>query len=240
MQRLAIALIALVLVAIALRTSTAELDNQVFTSKPHRLRLVIPRGWRPTEQPSYPGFLLWMLRDHPAGKLVLTAEPFTREVYCSWPVACRASADSLPAKLACAMREKFAKQRIRVGPSQAGPKEGEQAGMPSVWFEIDDGKQFLRQAVAVGEDRIVSVVLSAPSADARNAHGRAFEQTLRTLRPLTPEELGVPAPPPEVVVMQLVGDAGVTDAPSDAAPAATAFVSAPAPKIAPVGPCANR
>src|SRR5678815_6794 len=115
--------------------------------------------------------------------MVLTAEPFTRELYCSWPVACRASAASLPAKLACAMREKFGKQRIRVGAVQAGPKENEQAGMPSVWFELDDGKQFLREAVALGEDRVVSLVLSAPSAEARSAHGRAFEQTLRTIRP---------------------------------------------------------
>jgi hypothetical protein len=168
----------------------AELENQVFTAKAERLRLVVPRGWRATDQPSYPGLLLWMMRSEPEGKIVLTDEPFTRDVYCSWPVRCQMSHDALPAKLACALGAKLAAERLRVGPVQAGPKENEEAGMPSVWFEYDDGKHFLRQAVAIDEDHVVSLVLSAPTSEARNAHVRAFEQALRTLRPLNAEELG--------------------------------------------------
>jgi hypothetical protein len=247
MQRLVVALLVLALVVIAIGTSSAELENSIFTSKTHKLRLVVPRGWRATDQQSYPGFILWMLRSRssssPEGKIVLTAEPFTREVYCSWPIACRTNPDPLPAKAACALREKLVKQRIRVGPIQAGPKENEQAGMPSVWFEIDDGKRFLRQAVALSEDRVVTMVLSASSADARSAHVRAFEQALRTLRPLTREELGV-TPAPEQVVMQLVGDAGVIGdalaAPVDAAAAPATFEIAPTSKVEPVGPCAKQ
>lgn len=245
MKRLLLAIGALVLVAIAISTSVveAELDNQIFTSKKDRLRLVVPRGWRATDQASYPGMLLWMLRNQPDGKMVLTAEPFTRTVYCSWPPECRASSDPLPTKLACALRGKMQAQRLRVGPVQAGPKENEQAGMPSVWFELDDGKQYLRQAVALGEDRVVSLTLSAASAEARSAHVRAFEQALRTLRPLTLEEMGTALAPPQQVVMQLVADAGVADAgaPGDAAAAGAAtFESAPAPKVNPVGPCAKQ
>ena len=245
MKRLALAIAAAALIALAITTSVsdAELENQIFTSKKDRLRLVVPRGWRATDQPSYPGMLLWMLRNKPEGKMVLTAEPFTRTVYCSWPPECRASSDPLPTKLACAMRQKLQAQRLRVGPVQAGPRENEQAGMPSVWFELDDGHHYLRQAVALGEDRVVSLTLSAPSTEARSAHVRAFEQALRTLRPLTLEEMGSALPPPEQVVMQLVTDAGVDGAvvPADAAPTATAtFESAPAPKINPVGPCAKQ
>jgi len=245
MTRLALAVAVAVLIAIAIGTSVsqAELENQIFTSKRDRLRLVVPRGWRATDQPSYPGMLLWMLRSKPDGKMVLTAETFTRKVYCDWPVECRATSDPLPTKLACALRQKFTAQRIRVGPVQAGPKENEQSGMPSVWFELDDGKQYLRQAVALGEDRVVSLTLTAGSAEARSAHVRAFEQALRTLRPLTLEEMGSALPPPEQVVMQMVVDAGVADAgaPADAAPAGTAtFESAPATKEAPVGPCGKR
>src|SRR4051812_43580121 len=72
-------------VAIAVHSSSvnAELENQIFTSRAHKLRLVVPRGWRATDQPSYPGLLVWMLRSQPDGKMVLTAEPFTRQVYCS-------------------------------------------------------------------------------------------------------------------------------------------------------------
>ena len=235
------------LVVLAVRSSSvnAELENQntIYTSKAHRLRLVVPRGWRATDQPSYPGLLVWMLRSSPEGKMVLTAEPFTRQVYCSWPIECRSSADSLPGKLACAIRRKLEGQRLRVGPVQAGPKENEQAGVPSVWFEVDDGKDYLRQAVALGEDRVISLVLSAKSLEARNAHVRYFEQALRTLRPLTPEELGEPLPSPQQVVTQLLDDAGVApdaSGPSDAAVATpTTFETAPVQKIDPVGPCAT-
>jgi hypothetical protein len=244
MVRLVLAIAAAALVAIAISTSVkAELENQIFTSRAHRVRVVVPRGWRATDQPSYPGMLLWMLRSKPDGKMVLTAEQFTRKVYCDWPPECRTTSDPLPTKLACALRQKYQAQRIRVGPPQAGPKENEQAGMASVWFELDDGKQYLRQAVALGEDRVISLTLTAQSAEARTAHVRAFEQALRTLRPLTLEEIGTDLTPPEQVVMQLVVDAAVADAgaPADAAPAGTAtFQSAPAPKVNPVGPCAKQ
>jgi len=167
----------------------AELENQVFTSKADRLRIVVPRGWRATDQPSYPGLLLWMMRSDPQGTIVLTNEPFTRDVYCSWPVRCQMSRDGLPQKLACALGAKLSAEGLRVGPAQAGPKENDDAGLPSVWFEYDDSKHFIRQAVAIDEDHVVSLVLSAPSAEARNADVRSFEQALRTLRPLSSQEL---------------------------------------------------
>jgi hypothetical protein len=243
MKRLLVAIGVPCAIAIAVGTSTvnAELENQIFTSWAHQLRVVVPRGWRATDQPSYPGLLLWMLRSQPEGKIVLTAEPFTRAVYCSWPPECRASPEALPSKLACALRAKLQAQRIRVGPVQAGPKENLQAGMPSVWFELESGERFLRQAVAVREDRVVSLVLSASSAEARSAHVRAFEQALRTLRPLTAEEIGIRAPGSAA---PLATDAGIGDAataPADAATGGpTAFELAPAAKIDPVGPCAKQ
>jgi len=214
--------------AIALAPVEAELENHVFTSRPDHLRLVVPRGWRESDAPSYPNLLLWMMR--PEGTMVLTAEPFTRELYCSWPVPCRTSHDipTMPGKLACALRDKLVNQKMHVGPVQAGPKENEEAGVPSVWFEYDDGKHFMRQAVALGEDRAISLVLQATSADARASQVRAFEQALRTLRPLTVEELGAAPAAGSPLVDAGVGDAGV--APTEA----------PAPKPSPVGPCTQR
>ena len=110
--------------------------------------------------------------------------------------------------------------------------------MPTVWFEYDDGKRFLRQAVALTEDRVVSLVLSSSSADARTSYVRAFEQALRTLRPLTPEELnpqGTAAP----------ADAGPSNSGAliDAAAPAPVVMSvqtAPTSKLAPVGDCSIR
>lgn len=261
MQRLARAALPLalliaigVIATILVGDSRAELDNQVFTSRTDRLRMVVPRGWRATDHPTYPGLLLWMMRTQPPGQIVLSSEAFTRELYCSWPTPCRAASDTATNKYACALRVKLQSQRLRVGPTQAGPKENEAAGIASVWFEYDDGKRFMRQAIAVTSDRAISLVLSAPSLDARSAHVRPFDQALRTLRllsaaeaaPLGSADAGI------TVVADDARDAIVAATTPDAAPppsdgaavldaAAPAtgvtFESAPAPKIDPIGPC---
>lgn len=244
----AIGAIALV---IAVHPVEAELENHVFTSRADRIRLIVPRGWRESDAPSYPGVLLWLMR--PETKIVLTAEPFTRALYCSWPITCRTSHEvtTLEAKLACALRQKLVDERMHIGPIQEGPKENEAAGLPSVWFDYDDGRHFMRQAVALGADRAFSLVMEASSADLRNSQVRAFEQTLRTLRPLTEAELGAPpapgttlAPPDDAGLADataITGDGGSArsaSATNDAGPPSPAvYVLAPAPKINPIGPC---
>jgi len=229
----------------AFRSANAELENHVFTSRVDRIRLVVPRGWRESDAPSYPGLLLWLMR--PAGTMVLTGEDFSRDLYCSWPVTCRTSHEigTMQGKLACALRQKLTNARMRVGPVQAGPKENEDASVPSVWFDYDDGKHFMRQAVALGEDRVFSLVLSASTAEARNGQVRAFEQTLRTLRPLTADELGAPPAPGTTIILDCgvatLGDAGLSIAAARGVDAgvteAMASVNPPATKINPVGAC---
>jgi hypothetical protein len=253
---LALAAAAIALAVVEQPRAIADLENQVYTSKPDQLRMVVPRGWRATDQPSYPGLLLWMMHSQPDAHVVLTAEAFTRKQYCSWPIACRTSHDALPTKLACALRaqlEAAARQTgqpIHVGPTQAGPKENEAAGMPSVWFEYDDGKRYFRQAVALTEDRTVSLLLATSSLEARAGYVRAFEMALRTLRPLTEEEAVAaagPAAPTGIdagLAVMPTGDGAPIDAgilPDAAAelPVTSRPFSAPAPKIHPVGSCAQ-
>jgi len=245
--------------------SSAELENpgrdtepRVFTSARDQIRMVVPRLWHATDQRTYPGLILWMMRSQPPAQVTLTAEAFTRELYCSWPPQCRAARqDPLTSQLACALRTKLSTQRLRVGPTQPGPKENETAGIPSAWFEYEDSKRFLRQAVALTDDRVFTLVMSSPSTEARAAHARAFEQMLRTLRPLTPAEAAVAeaassaakidgslgGPPPDAAAPP-TDDAGAP--PADAAPrpadagapdAGMTFGSSPATKIDPVGPC---
>jgi hypothetical protein len=244
-RRFAVAAIPFALLAVMVgsfvlvaRDSRAELENQVFTSRADRLRLLVPRGWRATDQPSYPGLLLWMMRTTPPGHIVLSSETFTRELYCSWPVSCRQSTETISGKYACALRTRLQAQRFRVGPVQQGPKENEASGLPSVWFEYDDGKRFLRQAIAMTPDRAFSLVLSAPSNDARAQHVRPFDQALRTMRLLTPEETGVS---PIDAAVPFASDATTSDStlPTDGAvlDAGVTFESAPPPKQEPVGPC---
>lgn len=228
-----------VVVLFLVEDSEADLDNLVFTSKPDRIRMVVPRGWRATDQPSYPGLLLWMMRSQPPGQIVLTSEVFTRELYCSWPVACRNSTDPVLARYVCALRTKLEGLRMKVGAVQPGPKENEVAGIPSVYFEYEDGRRFLRQAFAYANDRFITLVLSAPTNDGRAQHVRPFDQALRTLRPLTLAE----ATPVGVDAAVTLGDAalgdGATTLPLDATPldAGVLFQSAPTPKVNPIGPC---
>jgi len=257
MQRFARAALPLaLLIAIAtiatflVEDSAAELDNQVFTSRSDRLRMIVPRGWRATDHATYPGLLLWMMRTSPPGQIVLSSESFTRELYCSWPATCRDATDTPTMKYACALRVKLQAQRLRVGPTQAGPKENEAAGMSSVWFEYDDGKRFLRQAIAVTNDRAISLVLSAPTIEARSAHVRPFDQALRTLRLLSAAEAAPAGTDAAITIVDDSGDAVVPVTTPDAstrdggaildgaAPTtAVTFESAPAPKIEPVGTC---
>src|ERR1041385_1845555 len=237
---LALAAAFAIVVGVVVEESAADLDNLVFTSRPDRLRMLVPRGWRQSELKSYPGGLLWLARSQPQGPIQLPADAFHPDLYCSWPVPCRTSRDTLPAaKYACALRVRLEAQHLRVGPIQAGPRETEAAGLPSGWFEFDDGKHFLRQAIAMSADRAFSLVLSAPTADARATHTRAFEQALRTMQLLTPEEtaraavvdaavpVGDAVPSDAVLVDGAVLDGGV------------AFETAPPPSaaIAPIGPC---
>jgi len=225
MRRRSLVSLAPLLACIVVASAYGDLENQVFTSKPDELRMVVPRGWRATDQPSYPDQLLWMMHGQPDAHIVLTAEPFTRKLYCSWPIQCRTSHDALPSKLACALRARLEAHKLRVGPIQAGPRENEDAGMPTVWFEYDDGKHYFRQAVALTSDRAVSLLLSTQSLDARTGYVRAFEAALRTLRPLTAEEESAAA----AAAPAAPSDAGVPDAPP----------SAPGPEINPVGSCAQ-
>jgi len=227
-------------IGVLVENSAAELENLVFTSRADRMRLVVPRGWRASDQASFPGVLLWMARSDPQGQIELTAEAFTRELYCSWPVTCRANHEGLPSKYACALRAKLDALRLRVGPNQAGPKDNEAAGLASIWFEYDDGKHFLRHAIAFSSDRAISLVLSAPTPEARATHARAFEQALRTLHLLSAEETaraegidaavaGTPDAAPPVDSGELADGAALD--------AGVLFESAPPPRISPIGTC---
>jgi hypothetical protein len=232
--------VALVLLAIG-GVLHADLENHVFTSRSLNVRIAVPRNWRESDAPSYPNVLLWMMRGD--AKIVMTAEPLTHELFCSWPVQCRTNHDlsSLTQRYACAVRDELQRDHhMHVGLIEAGPKENADSGLPSVWFEYDDGKHFLRQAIAVADDdpRAVSLVLEATTNDLRASSVRSFEQALRTLRPLSSEELAA-APLPVPVGSDAARDGGgIVDADLGSAAAGSSAVSVPVvAKRDPTGPC---
>ncbi|HEY1551367.1 MAG TPA: hypothetical protein VGG28_26240 [Kofleriaceae bacterium] len=244
-----IALAAAVTVIVVGGVLHADLENHVYTSRAMNVRVAVPRGWRESDAPSYPNVLLWMMRGD--AKIVMTAEPLTHELYCSWPVMCRAGHDlsTLTQRYACALREKLqGDHHMHVGLIEAGPKENADAGLPSVWFEYDDGTHFLRQAIAVADDddRAISLVLETSTNDLRAGSVRSFEQALRTLRPLSTEELAAAPLPAATAGSDLPRDGGgIVDANvgsatptsgSDAAGSA-ASGSVRGPQRDPTGPC---
>lgn len=166
--------------------ATAEVDGQVFTSTTDRIRLTIPKGWRASDLPSYPGALVYLLRSQPEGRIVVGAEPLREQLVCGWPQKCRAET-SLAKQYACALVAQLDRNH-NVGSINSGPKENTQAGLPSVWFELSDNRRFVRLAVAVNERRAVTLVLSTQSAADRATHSRAFDQTLRSLQELSEAE----------------------------------------------------
>lgn len=173
---------------------SADLDNQLFTSREHRIKLTVPKGWRASELASYPGIVLWMLRSQPEARIVVGAEELRQELVCSWPAECRALSKPLAERYACALHSQLERQNILVGQIQAGPKENVAAGLPSVWFEFTDGKRYVRQAIAANERRVVSFALSTGSIADRGTHARAFDQALRSLQELSEAEARAVAP----------------------------------------------
>lgn len=241
-SRVAIAFAFFGSIAFLVGKSDAELENQVFTSRADRLRLVVPRGWRASDQPSYPGLLLWLSRSQPPGQIVLTSETFTRELYCSWPITCRAAQDALTAKFACALRSKLEGLKLRVGTAQPSFKDPDPAAVQTVAFEYEDKRRFLRQAVAIVNDRAVSLVLAAPSNDARAAHVRQFDQTLRTLRIVTPAEAAnatTDGGTALVVDGGALADASTLPVDGAVLDAGAMFESTTTTRVQPVGPCAT-
>lgn len=190
-----------------------QMQTQVFTSASAHVRVVVPRTWCGSESASYPGLLLWMQRTQPPGQIALTSEAFTRELYCGWPVECRQESSN-SARYACALRKRLANLGMRVGPVQLGPKDipgiddaGGASKLAWVWFEYDDNRRFLRHAIAVTDDRALTLVLTTGSNDARAGHARAFEQALRSVellgaKPLAPGGQGSAAPAPSTPARQ--------------------------------------
>ena len=211
----------------------ATIENQVVSSKDANVRVGIPRGWRASDQPSYPGVLLWMRKSKPPGLILLTSEFIDDDAYCAWPTACRDVDATLAAKYGCALATSLERTGFHVGAQQAGPRASDDPTLDSIYFDFDDGKKWLRQAIVTDGARAHSLILTAPSQSQRTSQLRAFEQVLRTLHPIN--STAASAVPPEVdspsevpldggLLVQLdaaaLHDAGARDAgvPGDAGP----------------------
>jgi hypothetical protein len=185
--RIALLAAPLAVVAFAVLRPGAEaaLDGEVYTSREANIRMVVPRGWRVSDLPTYPGVLLWMARTNPPGRMLLTVDTIDRDARCAWPLVCRDGARPLAEQMACALAARVEAAGFRPGPVQSGR---------TPWFDYEDGKRWLRQAVLMSGSRAVTLVLSASSLADRANHARSFDRAIRSLRPLTASEAAAVAP----------------------------------------------
>lgn len=190
--------------SIAIRPAVATLDDDVFTSREADVRMLAPRGWRVSDQPSYPGVLLWMVRAKPPGQMMLTVEDIGAASRACWPKEC--GHDATAPDFVCVLANRLGAAGFAVGPVEDGR-----------WFDYQRGKdatRFLRQGVVVLGHHAFTLILSAPTANDRAAHAREFDRALRSVRPLTGGE-GAPADERGPPAIADDGGAIAIDAPPD-------------------------
>jgi len=170
------ALAALLAIAVAFGGSPtvarAELEGDNFRSDAWHVSLTTPRNWQASDQSSYPNILVLMVAASPRGKMLLSAERLDRV----------RDAETYARNTAAIL----AKLGFQVGAPRAHPTG-------AFWLEYDNGKAFLRQAFVVADGYGYSLTLSADDVHGRTQHLRAFDATLRSLRP--DRQSGRDAPP---------------------------------------------
>jgi hypothetical protein len=181
-RRIALALLAIVVAFVVgnrLRSAGAEIEGGTFSSKADNVRATVPRGWRVSDQPSYPGVILRMFRTKPHGTLLLAVDPIpTIEVACQG----RPSVDGAPpadlplaTQIACHQAKALEASGFTVGPIK-------EAARP--WFDYESSDRMLRQGVVVLGETVATLVLASDTNAGRAQYNRTFDKVLRSIRDL--------------------------------------------------------
>lgn len=160
---------ALVLVAAPV---TAEIEGDSYVSDEFGVRAQLPRGWRITESSGYPRTLVWMSRSKPRVRMALVVDDIALEcgagvTFCSDDPT--AAAASLRAQLVGAGFEITSQEQTRT------PE-----------LEYQGKRSYLRHAVIIVGDSVVSVVLAADSPSDRAQVSRAFDRLTQSVRATSP------------------------------------------------------
>ncbi len=165
-------LAALLVVAFSAPIATpADIDGASYVSEAYGLRATLPRGWRITESSGYPRSMVWMSRSKPRVRIALTIDPIAAD--------CRGGAafcNRDPAAAAAALRAHLVGAGFEI-------TSQEQTRTPEL--EYQSGRSYLRHAVIVVGDSVVSVILAADSPGDRASMGRTFDRLTQSVRPLS-------------------------------------------------------
>jgi hypothetical protein len=173
---------AVALICASASTIAADIEGTTFSSKTANVRMTLPRGWRWSDQATYPGILLRMNRTRPKATMLLAVDPLPTEFDPTCltrpPVTEGAPETALPPELrvACQQSKRLVELGFIVG-------EVKEAARP--WFDyVGKNDRQLRQGIAVLGEHVFTLVLSADTAGARAQYARTFDKALRSLRVL--------------------------------------------------------
>lgn len=158
---------ALALLALAAPAS-AEIDGDSFVSEEHGVRAQLPRGWRITESSGYPRTMVWLSRSKPRVRMAIAIDPIADE--CGTGITF-CSAD--PSAAAAALRAHLVSAGFEI-------TSQEQTRTPEL--EYHGKKSYLRHAVIIVGDSVVSVVLAADSRADRAQVARVFDRLTQSIR----------------------------------------------------------
>lgn len=165
------------LVAIALgsaRPARADLDGETFTSPEYGVRAEVPRGWRVSEVSGYPRVLLVMSRSTPPARLYVTIDPIVP--------GCRTELDAV----FCSADPTAAVTRLRERLDATGFRITAQTLSRTPELEYEAGDHFVRHALIVIDDHVVSVILATRSTSGRSSLRRVFDRLTQSVRAAPP------------------------------------------------------
>lgn len=151
--------------------ASADIDGDSFTSEAYGLRATLPRGWRITESTGYPRTLLWLSRSKPRVRISIAVDPIAADcrdgaTFCNRdPIS---AARTLAGHLAAAG---FTVRNV-----------SEQSRTPTIDYGI--GRAYLRHAIVIVGDHVVSVIVAADSQADLTAMTRTFDRLVQSVRPL--------------------------------------------------------
>lgn len=164
--------------AFGLPEARADLTGDTYESEDWRVSLRGPKGWKLSDDRSYPSILLWMVHRSPDARMLFSAEIL------------------VDVKDAQDYAAKTAARLEKLGFTVRAPQLHSATG--AYWMDFDDGKQFLRQAVLVPSQQGIgySLTLSAPGTSSRGQLLRAFDYTLRSIIPVRTKQTDAPIQAP--------------------------------------------
>lgn len=199
----------------AIAIATAEIEGGTFSSETHNVRVTLPRGWRISDQPTYPGVILRMFKTRPRLSMLLAVDRLD-DLRAGIDADCRTRGSSvdravqtpatLPMQLACAQSRRLAELGFEVGPIK-------EAARP--WFDYAGKTRQLRQGVVVLGDNVFTLVLAADTAAGRAQYARTFDKALRSIRVLEAIEESDATELGELVIDAAPADGGAPAVPPD-------------------------